>query len=88
MNQHSRNAVEREDKSDTTRVESESTSELEWRLKVRIIRRVILHRVVHEDGYKLIKRDVVKSKESIDDQIDDGLIMKHFAEAGRRKCWF
>jgi hypothetical protein len=43
---------------------------------------------MHEDGYELIKRNVMESKESVDDQVDDGLIMKYFAEAGWRKRWF
>lgn len=88
MNEHARDTVEREDESNAARVESKSTSELQWRLEVGIAVRVILHRVMHEDGYELIERNVVKSKQSIDDQIDDGLIIKYFAEAGRGKRWF
>jgi hypothetical protein len=81
LNEHSGDAVEREDESNAARVESESTSKLERRLEIRILG------VVHEDGYELIERNVVKSKESIDDQIDDGLVVEYFTEAGWRKRW-
>jgi hypothetical protein len=81
LNEHSGDTVEREDESNTARVESKSTSKLQRRLEIRI------HGVVHEDGYELIESNVVKSKESIDDQIDDGLVVEYFAEAGWRKRW-
>jgi hypothetical protein len=87
LNEHSRDAVECEDESDTARVESKPASELERRLEVRILRRVILHGVVHEDRYELIERDVMKSKESIYDQVDDSLIVEYFTKAGWRKRW-
>ena len=49
---------------------------------------MVLHRVVHEDGYQLVESDVMKSKEGIDDQIDDGLLIEYLSPAWRRRFPF